>query len=114
MQNRSKLVNPKKAPYGYAFSGPDVDGVVRLSFGTQNQIDIVRWLFWAFDHQGVTCHWLASDLNTRGIPSPSGTIWRSSVVLRILQNRVYADNSHGLALVSVEQFERILVRICGG
>ncbi len=101
--------DPRKPPYGYAITGQE--GIWQVVLGSPDEIEVVRWLFWAFEQQGVTCHRLASDLNMRGIPSPSGTKWRLALVLRILQNRVYAGLSDQAAVVSVEQFERIQARV---
>lgn len=107
MQRR--FFNPRKPPYGYAITGQE--GIWQVVLGSPEEIEIVRWLFWAFEQQGVTCHRLVSDLNTRGIPSPSGTKWRLSGVRTILQNRAYGGFSNEPPLVSVEQFERVQSRI---
>ncbi len=107
MQRR--FFNPRKPPYGYAITGQE--GIWQVVLGSPEEIEVVRWLFWAFEQQGVTCHRLASDLNTRGIPSPSGTKWRLSEVSTILRNRAYGGMSNGPPLVSIEQFERIQARI---
>lgn len=104
-----RLFITRKPPYGYSIN--EKDGSWQVVLGSPEEVEVVRWLFWAFEQQGVTCHRLASDLNTRGIPSPSGTKWRLSGVRTILQNRAYGGFSNEPQLVSVEQFERVQARI---
>lgn len=108
---QSRVFNPRKPPFGYSIS--EHDGIEQVVFGSPEEVDVVRWLFWAFEQQGVTGHRLTSDLNTRGIASPSGTKWRLALVLRILQNRAYGGFSSEPPLVSVEQFERVQNRLGG-
>lgn len=103
------LYNPRKPPFGYSIS--EQDGIGQVVPGSPEEVDVVRWLFSAFDHHDGTYRPLVSDLNTKGTPSPSGTKWRLSEVRTILRNRPYGGFSSEPPLVSVEQFERVQARI---
>ena len=109
MQRR--FLNPRKPPYGYAITGQE--GIWQVVLGSPEEIEIVRWLFWAFDGSDRTCRQLVSHLNTKGMPSPSGTKWRLSDVSKILRNRAYGGFSSEPPLVSVEQLERVQNRLGG-
>lgn len=104
-----RFFNPRKPPFGYSIS--EHDGIKQVVLGSPEVVDVIRWLFWAFDGRDVTRRQLVLHLNTRGIPSPSGTKWRLSEVSTILRNRAYGGLSNGPPLVSVEQFERVQARI---
>ena len=107
MQRR--FFNPRKPPFGYSIS--EQDGGWQIVLGKPEEVDVVRWLFSAFDRPDGTYRQLVSDLNTKGTPSPSGTQWRLSEVRKILRNRAYGGFSKEPPLVSVEQFERVQARI---
>lgn len=107
MQRR--LFNTRKAPFGYAIS--EQDGIEQVVFGSPEVVEVIRWLFWAFDGRDVTYRQLVLHLNTKGTPSPSGTKWLLSHIRKILQNRAYGGFSSEPPLVSVEQFERVQARI---
>ncbi len=107
MQRR--FYNPRKPPFGYSIS--EQEGIEQIVFGSPEEVDVIRWLFWAFDGSDVTYRQLVSDLNTKGTPSPRGTKWRLSEVNTILRNRAYGGFSKEPPLVSVEQFERVQARI---
>jgi hypothetical protein len=107
MQRR--FFNPRKPPFGYSIS--EQEGGWQVVLGTPEEIEVVRWLFSAFDRPDGTYRQLVSDLNTKGTPSPSGKQWRLSEVRTILRNRAYGGFSKEPPLVSVEQFERVQARI---
>ncbi len=107
MQRR--FFNPRKPPFGYSIS--EQDGIEQVVLGSPEVVEVIRWLFWAFDGSDLTCRQLVSHLNTKGTPSPSGTKWRLFDVITILRNRAYSGSSSQPALVSVEQFERVQARI---
>lgn len=103
--------NPRKPPFGYSIN--EQDGIGQVVPGSPEEVDVVRWLFSAFDRHDGTYRQLVSDLNTKGTPSPSGTKWRLPEVSKILRNRAYAGFSSEPPLVSVEQFERVQDRLGG-
>ena len=107
MQRR--LFNPRKPPFGYSIS--EQDGIEQIVLGKPEEVDVVRWIFSAFELPDGTYRQLVSDLNTKGTPSPRGTKWRLSEVNTILRNRAYGGFSKEPPLVSVEQFERVQARI---
>lgn len=107
MQRRS--LNPRKPPFGYSIS--EQNGIGQIVLGKPEEVDVVRWIFSAFELPDGTYRQIVSDLNTKGTPSPSGTKWHLAWVLRILQNRAYGGFSKEPPLVSVEQFERVQARI---
>ncbi len=107
MQRR--FFNPHKPPFGYSIS--EQGGVWRVVLGTPEEVDVVRWVFSAFDRPDGTIRQLVTDLNTKGTPSPTGSKWRLSEVRTILRNRAYGGFSSEPPLVSVEQFERVQARI---
>jgi hypothetical protein len=104
-----RFFTPRKPPFGYSIS--EQDGGWQIVLGKPEEVDVVRWLFSAFDRPDGTYRQLVSDLNTKGTPSPSGTKWRLSEVRKTLRNRAYGGFSSEPSLVSVEQFERVQARI---
>lgn len=95
-----------KLPYGFARLITADDGSTRLvrrreKFtkpkgwscevveGAQDEIEIVEWMFQEFDEKDVGFRWLASELNQKKIPSPTGKKWHSKVVQDLLQNEKY-------------------------
>lgn len=65
------------------------DWEVKYIKGDPDEMSIVEWLFTTFDKKDVSPYWLAGDLNKRGIPSPSGVLWRDLAVRRMLAERSY-------------------------
>jgi DNA invertase Pin-like site-specific DNA recombinase len=95
-----------KIPYGFARRLTAEDGsqhiVPRIEkfskpkgwrgeviLGAQEEIDVVLWMFKKFDSLDIGYRWLASKMNLKGIPSPTGKKWHSKVVQEILQNEKY-------------------------
>ena len=95
-----------KIPYGFARRLTAEDGsqhlVARVEkfskpkgwrgeviLGSQEEIDAIRWMFIEFDRRDIGYRWLASELNLKGVPSPTGKKWHSKVVQEILQNEKY-------------------------
>ena len=95
-----------KIPYGFARRLTAEDGSQHLVaraekfskpkgwrgeviLGTQEEIDAILWMFVEFDRRDIGYRWLASELNLKGILSPTGKKWHSKVVQEILQNEKY-------------------------
>lgn len=95
-----------KIPYGFARRLTAEDGSQHLVaraekfskpkkwrgeviLGAQEEIDAILWMFVEFDRRDIGYRWLASELNLKGIPSPTGKKWHSKVVQEILQNEKY-------------------------
>ena len=106
---QSRFFNPRKPPFGYSIR--EQDGIEQVVLGSPEVVEVIRWLFWAFDGRDVKCRQLVLHLNTKRTPSPSGTKWRLSDVSKILRNRAYVGFSSEPPLVSVEQFERVQARL---
>jgi DNA invertase Pin-like site-specific DNA recombinase len=72
------------APYGLAN-----DGRGGLTTGDPKHAQIVAWLFDQFGNQLQSLHSLASDLNARKVPGPTGGKWHVKTIAGILRNRSY-------------------------
>lgn len=98
-----------KVPYGFARLITADNGSTRLVHrtekfskpkgwtceivkGSQVEIEIVEWMFREFDEKDVGFRWLASELNQKKIPSPTGKKWHSKVVQELLQNEKYVGD----------------------
>jgi site-specific DNA recombinase len=72
------------APYGLAN-----DGRGGLKPGEPKKAQIVTWLFDQFGNHLLSLHGLASDLNAREVPGPTGGKWHVKTIAGILRNRCY-------------------------
>jgi DNA invertase Pin-like site-specific DNA recombinase len=73
-------------PYGLRVEGK------RLVPGDPAEIEIVRYLFRAYAHEGVPAGSLATDLNGREVPAPGGGLWHKTTILKILDCPYYTGD----------------------
>ncbi len=76
---------------GESFRTPKEWNVIYVK-GNPDELAVLKWLFTTFDSKDVSCHWLAKDLNERGVSSPNGSQWRDTTVRRLLTDEAYIGN----------------------
>jgi len=64
-----------------------------LSPGDTGEVETVRWIFEVYAREDAGFRWIASQLNGRGVPSPSGRKWCGKVIQEILCNEKYAGHT---------------------
>ncbi|GGH68719.1 integrase [Paenibacillus silvae] len=79
-------------PYGYrtehiALGNSKTKAVWVL--GPREEIDVVKWIFNQYAHEGIGYTKIASELNRRQIPSQKGGTWASSTIRAIIFNEAY-------------------------
>ncbi|WP_417388010.1 recombinase family protein [Gimesia sp.] len=57
--------------------------------GDPDEVEVVQWLFETYANRDVGFRWLAADLNSRNIPSPTGKKWCAKTIQDILCNLRY-------------------------
>jgi DNA invertase Pin-like site-specific DNA recombinase len=97
-------------PHGYALEGQ------RLRFGDPEKVAIVQEMFERYAYSSTSLRALVDDLNSRGIPSPTGKLWGIMTVQGILTNPVYCGGTvwnrrhegkyHGLTGGEIKTFPR--------
>lgn len=60
--------------------------------GDPAELDVVRWMFETIDQKDVSQHWLAAELNRRGIAAPLGGLWRNTTISKMLKDEAYIGN----------------------
>jgi site-specific DNA recombinase len=88
LARRDKAADGKRtggpAPYGLA---DDSQG--GLKPGDPEKAKVVIWLFGQFGNELLSLHGLASDLNARAVPGPTGGKWYVKTIAGILRNPAY-------------------------
>jgi site-specific DNA recombinase len=98
---QGKLVNPRAAPFGYAY-----DGVRQTLIEDSEKAQVVRFIFHTFAREGLSLGALAATLNRLGVKSPGGGRWRASTLGRMLRHEAYSGRLHQFRYCSVEPQKR--------
>lgn len=81
----------KVIPRSLRFSKPKT-WKCQIVLGDDAEMDVVRWMFKQFDTRDIGYRWLASELNIKGVKSPTGKMWHAKVIEDILRNDKYIGN----------------------
>jgi len=86
---QGKVVNPRAAPYGYAY-----DTHRQTLVEDPEKAEVVRFMFHTFAREGLSLERLAATLNRLGLRSPGGGRWRASTLGAMLRHEVYTGRLH--------------------
>ena len=75
-----------QAPYGYRKVEVDDGGRRRLSLEIDPETAEVVRAMYDRAGEGASLRVIATELNSNGVPSPSGGVWRIAELLRVLTN----------------------------
>jgi site-specific DNA recombinase len=89
MLNKAKQGVWLGGPVPYAYDVLDQ----RLVPGSQERVEVVRWLFRTYATTTTSLGELARQLNERGVPSPGGKRWGKTAIHKILTRPAYCGDT---------------------